>query len=272
MNAPRAEPHGRFPRRLLDALRAHRLTDTQGGLAMFLCGRADYTTGTYVGTLRMIIDEFNWKHGDDKLRRDLALLKREGWIDFDVRERQRKPWEIRLTGLLVRPSAASTAASTAPSTAAPEGVHLRHPTAVEQQLDDDATAEHEPKRVAFATADRGSDSPSTSTSTSRKALVGREEKNVGKTTGAAVEVESNSAPSHEEIAYEDDLSWTEWTPECLDDDVRACAERGRRLIEIAEGLPPCATCGHPEFFSYNLRCKKCGTQADVSRVESREPE
>jgi hypothetical protein len=43
-----------------------------------------------------------WPKSDDTLRRVLQALQSKGWIEFDVRQGQRRPYGIRLTGLLCR--------------------------------------------------------------------------------------------------------------------------------------------------------------------------
>jgi hypothetical protein len=96
------EPFVSVPRRLDEALLRGEMTDRTYSVASFLCAAADYSTGLYVGTLAMIADGMQWTGSHDTLTRSLAKLKDGAWIDFESTKGQRKPYEIRLTGLLVR--------------------------------------------------------------------------------------------------------------------------------------------------------------------------
>jgi hypothetical protein len=95
------EPYVRYPRRLLAARQRGELTFDQYSLACYLCGAADYRTGTYVGTVGQLADGLGWESHHRTLRRDLEALKGGLWIDYEVQKRQRQPYVIRLTGLLV---------------------------------------------------------------------------------------------------------------------------------------------------------------------------
>ena len=96
------EPFVSVPRRLDEALLRGEMTDRTYSVACFLCAAADYSTGLSVGTLAMIADAMQWTGSHDTLTRCLARLKEGGWIAFESTKGQRKPYEIRLTGLLVR--------------------------------------------------------------------------------------------------------------------------------------------------------------------------
>lgn len=122
MANPSASPGSRdlyaqVPQRVREALLLGDLSFVQLGIAVFLCLAADYRTRTYTGTLRTISDALQWERGLDKLGRDLAALRDDNWIDFEVSQGQRKPYVIRLTGLLVEGTSASTSAADPPSRA-----------------------------------------------------------------------------------------------------------------------------------------------------------
>jgi hypothetical protein len=106
------------------------LTYDQFSLAIFLCGIADYRTHMLEIEIMDLKSRMRrTRHSDDKIRRDLHALKSGKWINFDVEQRQRAPWVIRLTGLLVREregaSAANSPASLRQSTAA-DGLPQTH--------------------------------------------------------------------------------------------------------------------------------------------------
>lgn len=96
---------------LSDALNRRDLTFPQFGLAAFLALDADWRTGEAVYTLRALTDAVAWPWGPDKLLDDLKALRRAGWIEFDSRQGQRKPYVFRVTTKLVRGRAASGATS-----------------------------------------------------------------------------------------------------------------------------------------------------------------
>jgi len=104
------------PKRVTKALLLGDLTFDQFGVAAFLCLAADYRTDTFTGTLGTIKDALQWGRSRDKLGRDLDALKARGWINFDVQQGQRKPYVIRLTGLLPEPTSATTSPATSPFT------------------------------------------------------------------------------------------------------------------------------------------------------------
>jgi hypothetical protein len=98
----KSEPYVPVPRRFGQALLRGEMTDRTYSVGCFLCDAADYKTGLYVGTLAAIADGMQWTGSHDTLTRSLARLKEGAWIDFESMRGKRKPYEIRLTGLLVR--------------------------------------------------------------------------------------------------------------------------------------------------------------------------
>lgn len=134
----------KWPLRVTEALVSGDLTFDQHGIAAFLCAQADYRKHTFIATLSTIADGLQWRGSDDKLRRDLAVLRENGWIDYTVTERQRKPYLIRLTGLLVTSHAEATAAATA----APAPPPVRQSTVGPRQSAKLRNAE--PKRLRVA--------------------------------------------------------------------------------------------------------------------------
>ena len=63
-------------------------------------------TGAVIYHLDSLIRALGLRMGRDALRRDLATL-RPVWIDYEVKERQRRPYEFRLTGLQIRDDSAA---------------------------------------------------------------------------------------------------------------------------------------------------------------------
>jgi hypothetical protein len=103
-----------LPYRVRDALRRGDLTFDQFAILAYLTGAADHRSHEITVTVGSLADGLQWPHSDDKLRRDLKAVKDGGWIDYEVRERQRRPYVIRLTGALRRPSTVATAARDTP--------------------------------------------------------------------------------------------------------------------------------------------------------------
>jgi hypothetical protein len=161
-NVVSIEPYVRYPRRLLQAQDQGELTYDQLSLAEFLCGAADYRTGTLTATITELKRRMRrTRQSDDKIRRDLHALKAGKWIDFDVEERQRTPWVIRLTGLLVREIEEAPAANSGAS-AAKSPPSLRQTTAA-NSLPQTRPSEHGERDSGAPELPQPDSSPSTST-------------------------------------------------------------------------------------------------------------
>jgi hypothetical protein len=111
---PETDIYATLPYRVHDALRRGDLSFEQFGILAYLTGAADYRSHEVTVTVGSLADGLQWPHSDDKLRRDLKAVKDGGWIDYEVRERQRRPYVIRVTGALRRTSSVATAAPDAP--------------------------------------------------------------------------------------------------------------------------------------------------------------
>jgi len=65
--------------------------------------------GVVLVTLAGLAEKLKYEKTAETLRRKVQGLSAKGWISFTVTERQRTPWEIRLTGLALNVSATPTA-------------------------------------------------------------------------------------------------------------------------------------------------------------------
>ena len=118
----------RVPVRLLDDVQAGRLPFAAVALFAFLHARRNLRTNVLVRTLSVLADETSYPHGHEQLRRELRALREAGWIDFDVRPGQRRPWEITVRhGAELAPARATAANSDPTSTRPPPDLH---PTSV----------------------------------------------------------------------------------------------------------------------------------------------
>lgn len=99
---------GRVPLRFQEALRRGEISFEQFGIGAFLAVECFMSaTGAATYTLTGLREALAYRKQRDALRRNLEAL-RPAWIEFDVRERQRKAITFRLTGLAVEsPTAAS---------------------------------------------------------------------------------------------------------------------------------------------------------------------
>jgi hypothetical protein len=171
------EPFVWYPRRLSRAHDQRKITYEQFSLATFLCGAADYRTATL--TIRIVDLKRRMcrtRRSDDSIRRDLHALKAAELIDFDVEERQRWPWVIRLTGLRVREADESTAANSG-VTAANSDASLRQSTAADGQPQEGAAA-HGERDAGAAELPHAEIAPSTSSSMKEEQLLGEDTREV----------------------------------------------------------------------------------------------
>jgi hypothetical protein len=100
---PDRDLFAQVPLRLCDALRRHEITIEEFGLVAFLAGECFRSGGTATYTVRGLMEAVGYQRSDDTLRRSLHRLRDDGWIEFDVAERQRTPLVFSLTGAGVRP-------------------------------------------------------------------------------------------------------------------------------------------------------------------------
>jgi hypothetical protein len=84
------------PHRVIQALNRGELTFPQFGLLCFLTGATDYRTREAVFSLRALQDGCRWDRGSDWLRKNLIELRELGWIQYDSRAGQQRPYVIRL--------------------------------------------------------------------------------------------------------------------------------------------------------------------------------
>lgn len=103
------EPFFMIVLRALDALKARELSFRAFGLLAFLCGEADFRTGKVTMSLRAMSDTVGWDGTTDWLRKNLRLLRDGGWIAYESRPGQQKPYVITLTG--AKPASTSAPAS-----------------------------------------------------------------------------------------------------------------------------------------------------------------
>jgi hypothetical protein len=94
------EGFGMLPDRFFAALKWGDVTYDMFVVGSFLSRNAGYRTKTYVGTLEDIEAGVRWRKSDDTLGRVLVALKIKKWVAFELMQGQRRPYEIRLTGLL----------------------------------------------------------------------------------------------------------------------------------------------------------------------------
>jgi hypothetical protein len=94
------EGFGMIPDRFFAALKWGDVTYRVFVVGCFLCRNADHRTKTYTGTLDEIAAGARWRKSPDTLGRVLVALKTGGWVEFELVPGQRRPYEIRLTGLL----------------------------------------------------------------------------------------------------------------------------------------------------------------------------
>jgi hypothetical protein len=132
MTVVKHEPFVWYPRRFSQAHDDKSITYEQFALGAFVCGAADYRTKTLTITIAELRERMHQKRrrSDDSIRRDLHELKEQEWLAFDVDERQRGPWVIRLTGLLVREAQESSAAKNSATAVKVDG-DLRQLTAAD---------------------------------------------------------------------------------------------------------------------------------------------
>jgi hypothetical protein len=83
---------------MIDALERGDLNFAEFGLLCWLECRANHrkTPPEFTGTLNTIADAVDWQETDEWLRQCLVRLRDGGWIDYEVRPGQRKPFVIRL--------------------------------------------------------------------------------------------------------------------------------------------------------------------------------
>jgi hypothetical protein len=231
---PKSEPYVQYPRRFGQALFRGEMNSRVYSVGCFLCDAADYRTGLYVGTLAAIADGMQWEFSHDTLTRSLARLKEGGWIDFESTKGQRKPYEIRLTGLLVRPQPTQDLRSNTPSLALVSYAETSDdPPAIPDGERD--SPPHELTQPISA--------PSTSSSVEGVDLLGRGDLGEGQVS---------------------------FSLDGLDPDVRERVGKARAarpskgagvdFDNFGTARPVCGTCGAVEFFAHNVRCKACGME------------
>jgi hypothetical protein len=88
----------RIPERFTRRLERGEVSFDGYGIMVFLVARCDPKTSEWVGTLVVLQDGLRWKRTPQHLRDELRRLKRLGEIDFDVKQGQRDPWVIGVTG------------------------------------------------------------------------------------------------------------------------------------------------------------------------------
>jgi hypothetical protein len=123
---------GPVPLRFLDALHRWEVTYDQFALGAYLCAECYRHNGESIQTTMGLKNACQYPKSPDSLRHDLRALRTAGWIDYEMEERQRRPFTIRLTGLDVQKHTAASGEGLAPQTrdqipqSAPQS---RHPAA-----------------------------------------------------------------------------------------------------------------------------------------------
>lgn len=90
------ELFARVPFRVHAALRRGDLTLAGFAIVAFLA-EEDFSDGEAVYTLRALIDALQWPWSADTLWRELRRLRSGGWIEFESKPGQRRPYVFRLT-------------------------------------------------------------------------------------------------------------------------------------------------------------------------------
>jgi hypothetical protein len=89
----------RIPERVKLKRQRRELSFAEHAVLVSIVEDADYRTGEVVGTIRALADAWGWEMTPRHLRRVLLALRDEHHeIEFDVDERQRGPWRIRVVG------------------------------------------------------------------------------------------------------------------------------------------------------------------------------
>lgn len=102
-----AEPFVRVPRRLFDAMQRGELSPTSFAVLAVLVDEADRLNGTAAFTLARLADRLSWEWGTEWLRRQLVGLRADGWIAYESKPGQRKPYRIELRRAALLTSTAS---------------------------------------------------------------------------------------------------------------------------------------------------------------------
>ena len=230
------EGFGMLPDRFFAALKWGEVTYEMFVVGSFLSRNADHRTKTYTGTLDEIATGVKWRKSPDTLGRVLDALKTGKWVEFERRQGQRRPYEIRLTGLLRQARLPHDFRKTEGNSAEVTSAKPAETTSANPLAESDG----EP----FSTSAENSDSPSTS-----KAL------RVG------VDVLGGGDPEEGQVS----LSLDGLDPEVREKVGKA---RARRRADadvdfdyVGTARPVCGTCGGVEFFAHNGRCKTCGTES-----------
>ena len=95
------------PRRVFEAFQRGDLGYHEFALVVFLIGAVDRRTGVAKFTVAELARALQWEWSDNWLWRQLGALRTKGWIDFESKPGQRKPYAIRLAAAVVRDEATS---------------------------------------------------------------------------------------------------------------------------------------------------------------------
>jgi hypothetical protein len=229
------EGFGMLPDRFFAALKWGDVTYEMFVVGSFLSRNADHRTKTYIGTLDEIATGVKWRKSPDTLGRVLDALKTGEWVEFERRQGQRRPYEIRLAGLLRQARLPHDFRKTEGNSAEVTSAKPTETTSANPLAESDG----EP----FSTSAENSDSPSTSKALRRE----------GKVVGGGDREEGPVSLSLDG----------------LDPDVRERVGKARAARAKGAGVdfdyvgtarPVCGVCGADEFFAHNGRCKACGTE------------
>lgn len=99
MRVKRTDLFARIPERIALKLRRGELTFDEHAVLVLLVQDADYRTSEVAHTLRAFADDWSWTKSPKQLGRVFYSLRdKHGEIAFEVDERQRGPWVIRIVG------------------------------------------------------------------------------------------------------------------------------------------------------------------------------
>ena len=112
------------PQRVLEAVKARDLRFRAFALLMFILGAVDFRSGRLTVTLRALADGCGWDLSLDWLRKTLGELRAQGWIDYESRPGQQRPYVITLRAAAVTsdtPSATRTRSTSEATSESPRG-------------------------------------------------------------------------------------------------------------------------------------------------------
>src|SRR5687768_11908791 len=90
---------GAVPLRLLWALERGDVGLDEFAVGAYLVCKVDHETRELAVTVTSLAESLSWQKTERALKRALANLREGGWVTYDVRPGQRRPYVIRLTGL-----------------------------------------------------------------------------------------------------------------------------------------------------------------------------